>query len=208
MTVKSAADSNDQQAMIDAQFMAQTLKLSRKGRYDSQPNPHVGCLIVKNGKVIGEGFTSPAGGPHAEINALESAIENAQGTTIYVTLEPCCHMGRTGPCTRALIKASPARVVIATLDPNPQVSGKGVDLLEQAGIEVSVGMGESSALDINRAFFHRMHHEQPFVRLKVAMSLDGNTALSSGESKWITSPSARQDVSSFKTRGRGSANGY
>lgn len=194
MTVINATDSGERQSTIDAQFMAHALRLGDRGRYDCQPNPHVGCVIVKDGKVIAEGLTSPAGGPHAEISALNSASTKTRGATVYVTLEPCCYRGKTGPCTAALIKAQPARVVIAILDVNPQVSGKGAQALKQAGIEVHVGTGESAALHANRAFFHRIRTNTPFVRLKVAMSLDGNTAMPSGESRWITSLNARLDV--------------
>ncbi len=193
MTVIEAADSGKQQSIVDAKYMAHALNLAKHGRYDSQPNPHVGCVIVKDQQIVGEGFTSPAGGPHAEINALNTVGE-VRGATVYVSLEPCCHTGRTGPCTEALINAAPTRVVVATLDANPLVAGNGIKALKQAGIEVQVGVGEAEALQMNRAFFHRMRTNRPFVQLKIAMSLDGHTAMANGESQWITSQQAREDV--------------
>lgn len=184
----------------DYRYMAQALKLARKGLYTTDPNPRVGCVIVRDEQIVGEGFHRRAGEPHAEIHALAAAGERAQGATAYVTLEPCSHTGRTGPCAVALQKAKVARVVIAMQDPNPQVSGRGIRLLEEAGIEVAVGLLESEARALNPGFIARMTTQRPFVRLKMAMSLDGRTAMGSGESQWITGPEARTQVQRLRAR--------
>lgn len=184
----------------DYHFMAQALKLARKGLYTTDPNPRVGCVIVHDEQIVGEGFHRRAGEPHAEIHALAAAGERAQGATAYVTLEPCSHTGRTGPCAVALQKAKVARVVIAMQDPNPQVSGQGIRLLEEAGIEVAVVLLESEARALNPGFIARMTTQRPFVRLKMAMSLDGRTAMGSGESQWITGPEARTQVQRLRAR--------
>nr|WP_236994011.1 bifunctional diaminohydroxyphosphoribosylaminopyrimidine deaminase/5-amino-6-(5-phosphoribosylamino)uracil reductase RibD [Methylomicrobium sp. RS1] len=173
--------------------MARALRLARNGLYTTHPNPRVGCVLVRDDQVIGEGWHVRAGGDHAEIAALKQA-ENAQGATAYVTLEPCSHHGRTPPCADALIRAGIRRVVTAMQDPNPLVAGSGLAKLREAGIETVCGILEEDARRLNRGFIQRMTAGRPFVRSKLAMSLDGRTALESGESKWITSSEARQDV--------------
>lgn len=184
----------------DHRYMARALQLAQKGLYTTDPNPRVGCVIVRDEQIVGEGFHRRAGEPHAEIHALNDAGEQAQGATAYVTLEPCSHIGRTGPCAGALKEASVSRVVIAMVDPNPQVSGRGIRLLEQAGLEVAVGLLESEAHALNPGFIARMTQQRPFVRLKMAMSLDGRTAMGSGESQWITGPEARTQVQRLRAR--------
>lgn len=174
--------------------MACALKLAERGRYSTQPNPRVGCVIVKDDKIVGEGFHHVAGEAHAEINALEQAGSAACGADIFVTLEPCSHHGRTPPCADALIKAHPSRVVVAMIDPNPQVSGQGIKKLESNGIRVRSGVCRVEAEQLNRGFNKRMRSGRPFVTLKLASSLDGRIAMQSGESAWITSDSARKDV--------------
>ncbi len=178
----------------DREFMAQALRLAELGRYTARPNPCVGCVLVSDGRMVGEGWHEKTGDAHAEINALKQAGDSAAGSTAYVTLEPCSHTGKTPPCVDALVDAKIATVVVALLDPNPKVSGAGVAALKNAGIEVRVGLMESEASAINRGFISRMTRGRPFVRLKVAASLDGRTAMASGESQWITSEPARHDV--------------
>ncbi|MDF1583587.1 MAG: bifunctional diaminohydroxyphosphoribosylaminopyrimidine deaminase/5-amino-6-(5-phosphoribosylamino)uracil reductase RibD [Methyloprofundus sp.] len=187
----------DLQAEQDAFFMARALYLAKKGRYTTKPNPRVGCVIVKDNEIIAEGWHVRAGQGHAEIEALKHTRE-AQGATAYVTLEPCSHYGRTPPCAEALIKAGVLRVVIAMQDPNPLVAGKGVALLERAGISVVCGVLESEAQALNIGFITRMSTAKPYVISKMAMSLDGRTAMASGESQWITGPQARQDVQKLR----------
>jgi diaminohydroxyphosphoribosylaminopyrimidine deaminase/5-amino-6-(5-phosphoribosylamino)uracil reductase len=181
-------------------FMARAIELAAYGLYTTDPNPRVGCVIVKDNEIVGEGWHQRAGGPHAEIAALENARGNVNGATVYVTLEPCCHHGRTPPCVDALIGAGVARVVIAGLDPNPLVAGKGVERLAQAGIDVEQGVLQEQAEQLNPGFSKRMRQQLPFVRCKVAMSLDGRTAMASGESQWITGPDARKDVQHWRAR--------
>jgi len=178
----------------DHKFMAQAMRLAEHGRYTARPNPCVGCVLVNHDRVVGEGWHQKTGEAHAEVNALKQAGESAAGSTAYVTLEPCSHTGKTPPCVDALIDAKIAAVVIAMSDPNPKVSGTGVTALEDAGIEVRVGLMQSQARAMNRGFISRMTRGRPFVRLKVATSLDGCTAMASGESQWITSEPARRDV--------------
>ncbi|MDX5434113.1 MAG: bifunctional diaminohydroxyphosphoribosylaminopyrimidine deaminase/5-amino-6-(5-phosphoribosylamino)uracil reductase RibD [Halomonas sp.] len=178
----------------DAAWMARALQLARRGLYTTHPNPRVGCVLVKNHRLIGEGWHVRAGEPHAEIHALRMAGEAARRATAYVTLEPCSHHGRTGPCAVALIEAGIQRVVVAVQDPNPEVAGRGIAMLREAGIEVEVGLLEEEARKLNAGFISRMTRQRPFVRLKMAMSLDGRTAMQSGESQWITGPHAREDV--------------
>jgi diaminohydroxyphosphoribosylaminopyrimidine deaminase/5-amino-6-(5-phosphoribosylamino)uracil reductase len=173
--------------------MARALKLAARGRFWAAPNPHVGCVLARDGAIIGEGFTRPAGGAHAEVVALEAAGD-ARGATAYVTLEPCNHRGRTGPCSEALVAAGVTRVVVAMVDPNPAVAGGGVARLRQAGIAVDCGLLEAEARALVAGFTLRMTRGRGRVRLKLAMSLDGRTAMASGESKWITGPAARADV--------------
>jgi len=177
----------------DAFYMAQAISLAKKGRYTTDPNPRVGCVLVRDDAVIGEGWHVKAGQGHAEVEALKN-VPDAKGATAYVTLEPCSHQGRTPPCCDALIKAGIARVVAAMQDPNPQVSGSGLEKLKVAGIEVSCGVLQEDAMALNRGFIKRMTQNRPFVRSKLAMSLDGRTAMASGESKWITGAEARADV--------------
>ena len=178
---------------FDTRMMARALQLARRGRYSAMPNPHVGCVLVRDGHVIGEGFTQPAGGNHAEIEALQQAGD-ASGATAYVTLEPCSHQGKTGPCAEALIQAGISRAVVAMEDPNPDVSGAGFSRLAEAGIAVSCGLLEAEARQVIPGFISRMTRGRGRVRLKLAVSLDGRTAMASGESQWITGPAAREDV--------------
>ncbi|MCE8022417.1 bifunctional diaminohydroxyphosphoribosylaminopyrimidine deaminase/5-amino-6-(5-phosphoribosylamino)uracil reductase RibD [Halomonas sp. MCCC 1A11036] len=178
----------------DAAWMARALRLARRGLYTTHPNPRVGCVLVKNRRLIGEGWHVRAGEPHAEIHALRMAGETARRATAYVTLEPCSHHGRTGPCAVALIEAGIQRVVVAVQDPNPEVAGRGIAMLREAGVEVEVGLLEEEARKLNVGFISRMTRQRPFVRLKMAMSLDGRTAMQSGESQWITGPHARENV--------------
>ena len=185
---------------FDHEMMARALRLARRGLYTTQPNPRVGCVIARDGEIVGEGFHEYAGGPHAEINALAAAGERARGATAYVTLEPCCHTGKTGPCSTALIDAGVARVVAAMEDPNPRVAGKGLAQLREAGIDTAVGLLAAEAAALNPGFVKRMREGLPFVRLKSAMSLDGRTAMASGESMWITGPAARRDVQRLRAR--------
>jgi diaminohydroxyphosphoribosylaminopyrimidine deaminase/5-amino-6-(5-phosphoribosylamino)uracil reductase len=184
----------------DHRYMAEALRLAANGQYDTAPNPTVGCVLVKDGRVIATGWTAPTGGPHAERVALAAAGGEARGATAYVTLEPCCHTGRTGPCTRALIEAGVARVVFAGHDPNPRVNGGGAKELAAAGIAVEGGVLEQAAEPLNRGFFTRMRTGLPWVRSKLAISLDGRTALANGESQWITSAAARGDVHRWRAR--------
>lgn len=180
--------------------MARALELAARGLYSTPPNPSVGCVIVRDGQVRGEGFHRRAGEAHAEVIALEAAGASARGSTAYVSLEPCAHRGRTPPCVDALIAAGVARVVAATGDPNPSVSGGGLARLAAAGIEVGCGLLESAALELNRGFMSRMRRGRPWVTLKTAASLDGRTALANGASRWITGPAARADVQRLRAR--------
>jgi diaminohydroxyphosphoribosylaminopyrimidine deaminase / 5-amino-6-(5-phosphoribosylamino)uracil reductase len=180
-------------SITDREMMSRALQLAAKGRYTTSPNPSVGCVIVSDNKIIAEGFTRPAGGNHAEIEALQS-VGDARGSTAYVTLEPCSHSGKTGPCASALVDAGVARVVIACEDPNPQVAGQGMQLLQDAGIEVACGLFEDQARAINKGFIKRHEQGVPWVLVKMAASLDGRTAMASGQSQWITTPAARKDV--------------
>ncbi|GAC1034539.1 bifunctional diaminohydroxyphosphoribosylaminopyrimidine deaminase/5-amino-6-(5-phosphoribosylamino)uracil reductase RibD [Pseudomonas sp. No.21] len=184
----------------DQAFMARALELARKGLYSTHPNPRVGCVIVKDGRIVGEGWHARAGEPHAEVHALRQAGDKARGATAYVTLEPCSHHGRTPPCADALVNAGLARVVAAMQDPNPEVSGRGLLRLMQAGIAVQSGVLEAEARELNAGFIKRMEHGLPFVRVKLAMSLDGRTAMASGESQWITGPAARAAVQRLRAR--------
>jgi len=183
-----------EQAVLDAHYMARALELARKGRYSTHPNPRVGCVIVRDGQVVGEGWHVRAGEPHAEVHALRAAGELARGATAYVTLEPCSHHGRTPPCADALVNAGVTRVVAAMQDPNPEVAGRGLRRLAEAGIDTHSGVLEGEARAINKGFLKRMEHGLPYVRVKLAMSLDGRTAMASGESQWITGPAARSAV--------------
>ncbi len=184
----------------DARFMARALQLASKGLHTTDPNPRVGCVVVNNGEIVGEGWHERAGEAHAEVRALAAAGARARAATVYVTLEPCCHHGRTPPCTRALIDAGVARVVAAMQDPNPRVAGQGAQQLSAAGIAIEIGLMEAAASALNPGFVRRMQTGRPYVRVKLAASLDGRTALASGESKWITGPAARHDVQCWRAR--------
>lgn len=184
----------------DFYYMARALRLAKRGLWSTNPNPRVGCVIVRDGEIVGEGWHQIAGEPHAEIHALKMAKGQTKGATCYVTLEPCCHQGRTPPCTDALIKAGITRVVVAMSDTNPVVSGKGIEQLINAGILVDTGILSQESADLNIGFHQRMQHGRPYIRCKMAMSLDGRTAMESGESQWITSPDARIDVQALRAR--------
>lgn len=184
----------------DEFYMARAFELARRGRFTTTPNPNVGCVIVLNNEIVGEGYHLRAGEPHAEVHALRMAGDKARGATAYVTLEPCSHHGRTPPCADALVAAGVSRVVAAMQDPNPNVAGRGLFKLQQAGIDVSHGLMMNEAEVVNRGFLKRMRTGFPFVQLKMAASLDGKTAMASGESKWITSAEARQDVQRYRSQ--------
>jgi len=184
----------------DRHFMASALQLARQGVYSTHPNPRVGCVIVKDGNVIGRGFHERAGDGHAEVHALAEAGEAALDSTAYVTLEPCSHHGRTPPCAEALIKAGVSRVVAAMEDPNPLVAGSGMAKLRASGIIAESGLLESQARALNIGFVERMTTNSPYVRLKMGASLDGRTAMESGESQWITGPDAREDVQRWRAQ--------
>ena len=185
---------------FDHECMARALELARRAFYTTDPNPRVGCVLAHDGLIIAEGFHARAGDPHAERNALATAGEHARGATAYVTLEPCSHTGRTGPCADALIEAGVARVVAAMEDPNPQVAGSGLQRLRDAGIQVDTGLQEADARALNPGFVLRMSQGRPLIRIKAAASLDGRTAMASGESQWITGPEAREDVQRLRAR--------
>jgi diaminohydroxyphosphoribosylaminopyrimidine deaminase/5-amino-6-(5-phosphoribosylamino)uracil reductase len=184
----------------DHQHMAQALRLAERGLFTTQPNPRVGCVIAHGDEVVGTGWHQRAGEPHAEVFALREAGGRARGATAYVTLEPCAHHGRTPPCADALVAAGVARVVIAAEDPFPQVAGRGIEKLRAAGIVVDAGLLRDEARELNVGFFSRIERGRPFVRVKLAMSLDGRTALADGESKWITGEAARADVQRWRAR--------
>lgn len=188
------------QEHIDAQHMARALTLAEQGLYTTTPNPRVGCVLIKAGAVVAEGFHVRAGHGHAEVNALAAAGSQAHGSTAYVTLEPCNHQGRTGPCSQALIDAGIAEVIYGMQDPNPEVAGQGLERLRQAGIRVRGPVLEPQALALNPGFIKRMLTGLPYVRCKLAMSLDGRTAMASGESQWITGSAAREDVQTLRAR--------
>jgi diaminohydroxyphosphoribosylaminopyrimidine deaminase/5-amino-6-(5-phosphoribosylamino)uracil reductase len=184
----------------DHAYMSQALQLAERGLYSTSPNPRVGCVIVREGLIAGSGWHVHTGQPHAEINALNVAGEVAQGATVYLTLEPCSHYGRTHPCAEALIRAKVAKVIIAMQDPNPLVAGKGASLLKQSGIDVLFGLMEEKAKDLNIGFISRMTNNRPWVRMKIAASLDGKTALNNGVSQWITGEAARHDGHRLRAR--------
>jgi diaminohydroxyphosphoribosylaminopyrimidine deaminase/5-amino-6-(5-phosphoribosylamino)uracil reductase len=185
---------------FDRFAMQRALTLAARGLESTDPNPRVGCVIAQRGRIVGEGWHERAGEPHAEVAALRSAGAQAAGATLYVTLEPCGHHGRTPPCTDALIAARVARVVYATGDPNPLVDGRGAAALRAAGVVVEAGLLEQEAVELNVGFFRRMRQGRPLVRVKLAMSLDGRTALANGESRWITGEAARLDVHRWRAR--------
>ncbi len=182
----------------DAYYMARAIRVAHRARYSSHPNPYVGCVLVKGDTIIAEGHTEPVGQPHAEASALRKAGDDARGATAYVTLEPCSFYGRTPACSGALIEAGVSRVVVAMLDPDERNAGRGIQMLEDAGIAVTVGVLEASARDLLGGHIKRLTQGRPFVRLKLGMTLDGKTALANGESKWITSPQARSDVQRYR----------
>ena len=184
----------------DSRWMAHALRLAELGLYGTSPNPRVGCVLVRDGEMVGEGWHERAGEPHAEVHALRMAGDRARGATAYVTLEPCSHHGRTPPCADALIAADVSRIVIAAQDPNPKVAGQGIAKLRAADIMVDTGLMEAQARELNNGFFARMTRGTPWVRSKIAASLDGRTALANGESKWITGEAARQDVQHWRAR--------
>lgn len=184
----------------DRAAMARALQLAERGLYTTDPNPRVGCVLVRDGRIVGEGFHARAGGPHAETLALAQAGTLARGSTAYVSLEPCDHQGRTPPCSAALIEAGVARVVYALRDPDPRVCGNGEERLRRAGVRVDAGLMVEAAAELNAGFISRMQRNRPFVRVKLAMSLDGRTALSNGESRWITSDAARKDAQRYRAR--------
>lgn len=175
-------------------FMQHALELAQKGRFTCSPNPMVGCVIVRDDMIIAEGWHQHAGCAHAEVNALKACEQPLSGAELYVTLEPCCHQGKTPPCVDAIIQSGIKRVYVACLDPNPQVSGKGVALLQQAGISVDVGLGQVEAMQLNRDFFHYVTQQKPYVIAKWAMSIDGKLATKTGDSKWISNAKSRQNV--------------
>jgi len=185
---------------FDHRMMARALRLAERGRYTTKPNPMVGCVLVRDGEIVGEGWHQRAGGPHAEIFALQAAGDAARGATAYVTLEPCAHTGRTGPCADALVEAGVSKVVAAMRDPFPKVSGAGFEKLRAAGIGVADGLMQAQARGLNRAFFSRVERGRPWLRVKLGVSLDGRTALANGDSKWITSAESRGDVHRWRAR--------
>ena len=184
----------------DHRAMQRALHLAEKGRYTTHPNPRVGCVIMQDTQIVGEGAHFYAGEAHAEVHALNMAGKQAQGATAYVTLEPCSHTGKTPPCASALIAAGVAKVIVAMQDPNPLVSGSGLQHLQDVGIKTASGLLESQARQLNQGFIKRMETQRPFVRVKLAMSLDGCTAMESGESMWITGAAARQDVQRLRAQ--------
>lgn len=185
---------------FDCRAMARALELAERGLETAQPNPRVGCVVAQGERIVGEGWHERAGEPHAEVNALRAAGPEASGATAYVTLEPCSHHGRTPPCVDALIAARVARVIFALEDPNPRVSGAGAQALRNAGVMVSSGLMTAEAAELNPGFLKRMRCGRPWVRVKLAMSLDGRTALANGESRWITGQAARDDVQHWRAR--------
>jgi len=195
---------NDEFSAADQAFMSRAIELAKLGHYTTSPNPRVGCVIVKDDFIVGEGYHQKAGSGHAEVNALcqanEQAGDKVAGATAYVTLEPCSHYGRTPPCAKALIDAGIKHVVIAMVDPNPQVSSKGIKLLNEAGVTTQVGLLNAEAQALNIGFIKLMREHKPYVRLKIAVSLDGKTAMANGESKWITGAEARQDVQRLRAQ--------
>ena len=184
----------------DHEFMARALRLAESGLYSATPNPRVGCVLVRDGSIVGEGWHEKAGGPHAEVHALQSAGDLARGAAAYVTLEPCSHHGRTPPCCEALLAAGIERVVAAMQDPNPLVAGQGLAWLRDAGLAVDCGLLANEARELNIGFVSRMERGRPWVRLKAAASLDGRTALENGSSQWITGPDARRDGHRWRAR--------
>ena len=187
-------------AAIDHQHMARALRLAERGAYTTRPNPMVGCVLAQGDEVVGEGWHQRKGGPHAEVFALQAAGERAKGATAYVTLEPCAHTGSTGPCAEALMAAGVGRVVAAMRDPFPQVDGAGFEKLRAAGVTVESGLMQAQARELNRGFLARIERGRPWLRVKLATSLDGRTAMASGDSKWISGEASRHDVQHWRAR--------
>lgn len=187
-------------SVLHQSLMQRALALAEKGRFTTHPNPRVGCVIAQGSHIVGEGYHLRCGEPHAEIFALKEAKRKAKGATVYVTLEPCAHFGKTPPCAEALIQAGVARVIVATQDPNPQVAGKGIAMLQEAGIKVSCGLLEKEARALNLGFLSRFEKNRPYIRLKYAQSLDGKIALNNGQSQWITGEVARADVHRYRAQ--------
>ena len=198
--MKQPVERFDSDSERDRRYMRRALELAQRGLYTTDPNPRVGCVLVRDGQVLGEGWHERAGEAHAEVNALRAAAGPAAGATAYVTLEPCAHTGRTPPCVQALIGARVARVVYASADPNPLVNGAGAAALRAAGIDTLGEVLEQEARALNPGFFKRMHTGLPWVRVKLGASLDGRTALANGASRWVTGPAARQDAQRFRAR--------
>ena len=182
------------------EYMYRSIELAKNGIHSCKPNPRVGCVIVKDEKVIGEGWHKKTGGDHAEIMALKSCEEDPEGSIVFVSLEPCTHKGRTAPCIDALIEAKVSKVIFSSMDPNPKVSGRSLDILNAAGIEVSHGLLEEESTELNIGFFQRMRLNRPFITSKIGASLDGKIALANGESKWITSEESREDVQKLRAK--------
>ena len=187
-------------SLADYKFMQGAINLAKRGHFTTSPNPRVGCVIVLNDEIVGEGYHQKAGQGHAEVHALKQAGNKAKGATAYVTLEPCSHYGLTPPCAEALIKAQVGHVIAAMVDPNPKVSGRGLELLNAAGITTQFGLLEQDARALNPGFIQLMTTKLPYVRVKLAASLDGKTAMASGESQWITSSEARTDVQRLRAQ--------
>ena len=187
-------------SVLHQSLMQRALALAEKGRFTTHPNPRVGCVIAQGSHIVGEGYHLRCGEPHAEIFALKEAKRKAKGATVYVTLEPCAHFGKTPPCAEALIQAGVARVIVATQDPNPQVAGKGIAMLQEAGIKVSCGLLEKEARALNIVFLSLFEKNRPYIRLKYAQSLDGKIALNNGQSQWITGEVARADVHRYRAQ--------
>jgi diaminohydroxyphosphoribosylaminopyrimidine deaminase/5-amino-6-(5-phosphoribosylamino)uracil reductase len=200
MTKSAMKNNMTQFSSDDYCFMQRAITLAKRGHYTTSPNPRVGCVLVKNGEIIGEGFHQKAGEGHAEVNALKMAGNNAQGATAYVTLEPCSHFGRTPPCAQGLIKAGVKHVIAAMVDPNPKIAGNGLKMLEKSGVSTQHGLLTQAAENLNIGFIKQMTTGLPYVRCKLAASLDGKTAMKNGESKWITSPQSRQDVQRLRAQ--------
>lgn len=189
--------------MTDQEYMLRAIQLAKKGEGWTNPNPMVGAVIVKDGRIIGEGYHKKYGELHAERNAIASLTESAEGAVIYVTLEPCCHHGKTPPCTEAIIEQKIRKVVIGSRDPNPKVAGKGVQILRDHGVEVETGLLEEECLSLNEIFFHYITTKMPYVAMKYAMTLDGKIASFSGDSKWVTGEKAREHTHFLRKKYRG-----
>ena len=184
----------------DHRFIARAVDLAKKGLYTTKPNPRVGCVVVRGDEIVGEGWHERAGESHAEIRALSAAGERAEDSEVFVSLEPCAHTGRTGPCAEALVDAGVKRVVAAMIDPNPQVAGRGIEMLRSAGIAAEISEKDCGAVELNEGFCKRMANGRPLVRLKVAATMDGRTAANDGSSQWITGEAARAEVHAMRAR--------